>query len=142
MIAIVRIWCAKLRTTLSVLALDNNRFQVLSGMAFEEHARVLAYNNLLSCHLPTCGNVSTKLSLAALGNQIWRPEKDFPAWVSVLERDSLLWSSDTEGSRVERRSTYHWELEDYISSIYFQGIISRNYFILVYIEKFWPNYFS
>ena len=38
----------------------------------------------------------------------------------------LFWAGTTE---------YHWELLDYISSIYSQGIISRNHFISVYIKK-------
>ena len=29
-----------------------------------------------------------------------------------------------------------------LSSIYFQEIISRKYFIFLYIEKYWPNNFS
>ena len=84
--------------TMSILTVDNNVFSVLSQVSLNSPAAevVLAHNNFFSCHLPACGNSSAQLSLAALGNQMWHPDEDFPTWVSVLEHDNLLWTSEAE----------------------------------------------
>ena len=36
----------------------------------------------------------------------------------------------------------HWELLGYISSSYYEGILSRSYFHFGLHQKLWPNYFS
>ena len=57
----------------------------------------MLFNNLLSCHLATCGNYSLRLSLALLGNHVRQPLKTYPPWLSIIEQDELFVTSDNEG---------------------------------------------
>ena len=88
------------RSTLSLLALHNNRFEVLSDCNFEDNrttTTILLHNNLLSCYVPMCGNATAKTSLITIGNQFRYPNGEFPAWVLEYERDPLLWIAGTDG---------------------------------------------
>ena len=88
------------RSTLSLLALHNNRFKVLSDVNFEDNpttTTILLHNNFLSCYVPMCGNATAKTSLIAIGNQFRYPNREFPAWVLEYERDPLLWIAGTDG---------------------------------------------
>ena len=85
-------------STLSLLSLHTNRFKVLPEMHLEDNVSstaVLLHDNLLSCHLPWCGNASASVSIIAIGNHLQHPKTEFPAWVSEKERDPLLWVSGT-----------------------------------------------
>ena len=88
------------KSTLSLLALHNNQFKVLSDLNFvdsESMTTILLHENLLSCNVPTCGNASAQTSLVAVGNRLRYPNGEFPAWVHKHERDPLLWTSGAEG---------------------------------------------
>ena len=76
------------------------------------------------------------------------PENPWFLGFSVLRGGFRPWSQTmvSEGARPWGRGRpgdceYYSELLDYISSFYFQGIISCNYSILGYINKFWPSFF-
>ena len=87
-------------STLSLLALHNNRLKVLSDFHIVDAASrttILLHNNLLSCYVPACGNVAVKTSIIAIGNRFRYPKGKFPPWVLEHERDPLLWISGTEG---------------------------------------------
>ena len=88
-----------MKASLLKLGMHHNEFQVMSDLRFgdERGSVVLVHNNLLSCHLPLCGNTTAKMSLSGLGNQLSRPTGGFPAWVWNKERDMLLWVNDREG---------------------------------------------
>ena len=88
-----------LTATLYMLSLQNNKLQIMSDlhMTRYDHGGVFVHNNILSCHLPLCGNSTTIMSLSGLGNQLSRPEHGFPAWVSPIDRDRLFWVHDREG---------------------------------------------
>ena len=88
------------KSTLSLLALHNNRFKVLSDLKYADDASmttILLHDNLLSCNVPLCGNASAKTSLVAIGNRLRYPNRKFPAWVHKYERDPLLWTSRADG---------------------------------------------
>ena len=77
---------ASFTSTLSLLALHNNRLKVLSDFHIdndESRTTILLHNNLLSCCVPTCDNAEVK--------------DEFQPWVLEHEHDSLLWISGTEG---------------------------------------------
>ena len=87
-------------STLSLLALHDNRLMVLSDLHILDSASrttILLHNNLLSCYVPTCGNAAVKTSIIAIGNRFRYPKGMFPPWVLEHERDPLLWISGTEG---------------------------------------------
>ena len=88
--------------TLKVLSLHNNamkhilqlpRCKSTSGSGFFLH------HNDLSCRLGGDEEgVNPNQSLCALGNQLQRPGKSLPAWVSEFEQaDSLFWAREGEG---------------------------------------------
>ena len=88
-------------SSLSVLALFKNRLKVLPDTRFENNASktaILLHNNLLSCSVPVCDNVTARTSLIAIGNQLRRPKGELPAWVLKYEHDPLFWVSGTEGT--------------------------------------------
>ena len=94
-------------STLQLLALHKNRLTVLPDIHLENNASrptaILLHNNLLSCFVPLCGNVTLQTSIIAIGNQ-WRyPEIEFPAWVLEQERDPLLWVSGSEGTSLVQK---------------------------------------
>ena len=87
-------------STLSRFALHKNRFSVLPDLHLKDNSAttaILLHNNLLSCHVPWCGNSSTGTSSVAIGNRLLYPKDAFPAWVSKYEHDRLLWVSSNEG---------------------------------------------
>ena len=85
--------------TLHILSLQNNAFKIMSDVRFSKsmNSSVLVHNNLLSCHLPRCGNATAKVSLSGLGNQLSCPKRGFPKWVVPIDRDRLFWVRDREG---------------------------------------------
>ena len=92
-------------STLSRLALQNNRLTVLPNLYVENNASttaILLHNNLLSCHVP-CGVGSTGgTSIVAIGNQLRYPKGEFPPWLSRYEHDPLFWVSGVEGMSLLR----------------------------------------
>ena len=66
--------------------------KVFSGASLKSDgtSTILLQNNLLSCHLPSCGEATAKqTSLAALGNQVQRRESEDSAqraWSGILDR--------------------------------------------------------
>ena len=92
----------RLSSTLHVLALHSNSLKVFLHVGLNNtpgKAHVMVFNNLLSCHLPRCNQVSAPgSSLAAIGNQLQRsPKETLPSWVSPMERNDIFWSSGREG---------------------------------------------
>ena len=84
-------------STLTKLDLHNNRLTVLPDIHFDNNATIILLDNLLSCNVPVCGNVTAKTSIIAVGNRLRYPKGDFPPWVLERERDPLLWVSGTDG---------------------------------------------
>ena len=84
-------------STLSLLALHRNRFEVLLDIHLWEDVSITLHDNSLSCYLPLCGNATARTSIIAIGNQLRMPKGKFPAWVLDYERDPLLWVSGTDG---------------------------------------------
>ena len=87
-------------STLSRLVLHKNRFRVLPDFHLKDNAATTAiflHNNLLSCHVPWCGNSTAGTSSIAIGNRLRHPKRDFPKWVSEHEHDPLFWVSGNEG---------------------------------------------
>ena len=87
------------KSSLSLLALQNNRLKVLYDPNCADNASstvILLHNNLLSCNVPMRGRTSAKTSLIAIGNRLRYP-RNFPAWVLEYERDPLLWTSGADG---------------------------------------------
>ena len=96
---------------LSPLPLDPSAIlltaEILSGLSLvSQKSLVIAvamrpctqvHNNLLSCHLPQCGNATAMVSLSGLGNQLSCPKQGFPKWVVPIDRDRLFWVTDREG---------------------------------------------
>ena len=88
------------RSTLSVLALHENRFKTLPSLHLDGNGlttAILLHDNLLSCHVPWCGNATVSTSIIAIGNRLGHPKGKFPAWVSQHEHDPFFWDSGTEG---------------------------------------------
>ena len=79
--------------TLRLLSLQSNKLKLMSEAEFENKSKVFVHNNLLSCHLPLCGNTTVKLSLSGLGNQLSSPrtKPEIPVWLSPNDRDKLFW---------------------------------------------------
>ena len=89
-----------LTSTLSLLALHKNHLKVLPDLHFEDNrstTAILLHDNLLSCHVPWCGNAAASTSIIAIGNRLRHPKGEFPAWVSKYEHDPLFWDSGIEG---------------------------------------------
>ena len=87
-------------STLSRFALHKNRFRVLPDLHLNDNeatTAVLLHDNLLSCHLPGCGNSTAGVSGIAIGNWLLHPKGEFPKWVSKYEHDPLFWVSGKEG---------------------------------------------
>ena len=82
-------------STLSLLALHNNRLKVLPDIRLRK--TIFLHNNLLSCYAPMCGNGTVNTSLIAIGNRLRYPKGEFPAWVLEYERDPLFWVSGADG---------------------------------------------
>ena len=91
--------CPQYRSTLRILCLQDNFLKAMSDqyLARNGAARVLVHNNRLSCHPPVCGDAEANTSLAAVGNSFLRPTQSFPAWISPMERNDLLWASSKGG---------------------------------------------
>ena len=88
-------------SSLSILALFKNRLNVLPDIRFENNASktaILLHDNLLSCNVPVCDNVTVRTSLVAIGNRLRYPKGEFPAWVLKYEHDPLFWVSGTNGA--------------------------------------------
>ena len=83
-------------TTLALLSLYDNGFKAFSGASFMDNGFVLQHNNELSCRVPKCNNTAVNLSMSGLGNELRRPGKAFPAWISPMEQDSFFWTSSHE----------------------------------------------
>ena len=94
-------------STLSQLALHKNRFKVCpDDIHLKDSASttvILLHDNLLSCHIPWCGNASAKTSVVAIGNRFGSSKGELPAWVSKYEHDPLFWVSDVEGTSLLRK---------------------------------------
>ena len=89
-----------LTSTLSLLALHKNHLKVFPDLHFEGNrstTAILLHDNLLSCHVPWCGNAAASTSIIAIGNRLRHPKGEFPAWVSKSEHDPLFWDSGIEG---------------------------------------------
>ena len=87
-------------SSLSLLALHQNRLKVLPELHFEDHVATTAiflHNDLLSCHVPRCGNATASTSILAIGNRLRQPRGKFPAWVSRYEHDPLFWDDGSQG---------------------------------------------
>ena len=87
-------------SSLSLLALHKNHLKVLPELRFEDNASTTAiflHNNLLSCHVPRCGNATASTSIVAIGNRLRNPKGKFPAWVSRYEHDPLFWDDGSQG---------------------------------------------
>ena len=86
--------------TLSLLSLHNNHFKILRDVHLKKDSvrtMILLHNNLLSCHIPWCGNATVSYSITAIGNQFLYPNGEFPVWLSEYEHDPLFWTSGNEG---------------------------------------------
>ena len=73
--------------------------QVLPELHLENSASrtgILLHNNLLSCDVSSCGNVTTRTSIIAIGNRLRHPKGAFPAWISKHEHDPFFWVSGVE----------------------------------------------
>ena len=78
-----------------------NRPQVLPDIRFENNASktvILLHENLLSCSIPACDNITARTSLIAIGNRLRYPKDEFPAWVLNYEQDRLFWVSGNDGT--------------------------------------------
>ena len=88
-------------STLSLLALHKNRLKVLPDIHLADDVAlktaILLHDNLLSCYVPACGNVTVKTSIVAIGNRLRYPKRQFPAWVLKHEHDPLFWVAGTDG---------------------------------------------
>ena len=93
-------------STLSILALQKNRLKVLPDIHLKNSVSgpaIFLHNNLLSCCIPWCGDVSARASIVAIGNRLQHPKGKFPAWVSKYEQYSLLWASGADGMSLVQR---------------------------------------
>ena len=55
--------------------LHKNRFRRINDMQLRpEGTAAVIFDNWLSCHLPSCGNVSVNQSVVALGNHLAAPK--------------------------------------------------------------------
>ena len=90
-------------STLSLLALQRNRFKVFPDIPLAHSVAVLLHSNHLSCGIPWCGNAAARQSIIAIGNHLQHPKGKFPAWVTKFEQDPLLWVSGTEGMSLVHR---------------------------------------
>ena len=74
--------------------------KVFPDLHFDDNASrivILLHDNLLSCHVPWCGNATASTSIIAIGNRLRHPKGEFPPWVSKYEQDPLFWDSGVEG---------------------------------------------
>ena len=95
-----------LAPSFNMLVLHRNHLEVLPDVRFRTRdgrggkyrpPLILLHQNLLSCHLPKLQKITATLSLAALGNQFWRPTSNFPKWIDPMEQDALFFVSINEG---------------------------------------------
>ena len=87
-------------------ARQENHFKVLPDLRLDDHAlttTILLHENLLSCCVPWCGNITAGTSIIAIGNRLQHPNGKFPAWVSDYEHDPFFWVSGTEGMSLLQR---------------------------------------
>ena len=97
-------------TTLQMLLLHDNELTLFSAVNLvkkdpwhEARSFLMLHNNRLSCKLSrNCSNAlaepwpADKSSLIAIGNHL-RYQDPCPDWISPLEKDKLLWTSENEG---------------------------------------------
>ena len=118
--------------TILRLSLQNNELKAMSDVRFENlnkrvNSSVFVYNNLLSCHLPLCGDSTANISLSGLGNQLSHPKHGFPEWVSPVDRDRLFWITEREGSDRDEQYPLHGRSHGRTSEK-FTGLSERDFF--------------